>query len=78
MTEKKDASTYNFEHKRQALVAYMRVKMDEGDWHAVSDAANDLRVLEATAEGKKFLVQAGVRFREETINGQPYTVVERA
>lgn len=45
--EKKDASTYNFEHKRQALIAYMRVKMDEGDWHGVADAANDLRVLEA-------------------------------
>lgn len=25
----------------------MRVKIDEGDWHGVSDAANDLRVLEA-------------------------------
>lgn len=50
--EKKDASTYNFEHKRQALIAYMRMKMDEGDWHGVSDAANDLRVLEAQMVNK--------------------------
>lgn len=64
--------------KRQNLIEYIHQKIDEGDWHAVSDAANDLRVLEAKAEGKKFLVQAGVRVREETINGQPYTVMERA
>ena len=37
----------NFEEKRKALVEYMRLKIDEGDWHAVSDCANDLRVLEA-------------------------------
>lgn len=33
--------------RRATLVEYMRDKIDEGDWHAVSDAANDLRVLEA-------------------------------
>lgn len=39
--------TYNYEFRRKSLIEYMRVKMDEGDWHAVSDVANDLRVLEA-------------------------------
>jgi hypothetical protein len=33
--------------RRAALVAYLRVKVDEADWHGVADAANDLRVLEA-------------------------------
>lgn len=49
---KKDSGIYNFNHKRQALITYMRVKMDEGDWHGVSDAANDLRVLEAQMVNK--------------------------
>lgn len=30
-----------------ALTRYLNVKALAGDWHAVSDAANDLRVLEA-------------------------------
>lgn len=29
------------------LVQYLNVKIEECDWHGVSDAANDLRVLEA-------------------------------
>lgn len=33
--------------KIEKLIEYMRVKIEERDWHAVSDAANDLRVLEA-------------------------------
>lgn len=33
--------------KHRALVTYLRVKTDEEDRHGVSDAANDLRVLEA-------------------------------
>lgn len=32
---------------RTALIAYMKTKVEQADWHAVSDAANDLRVLEA-------------------------------
>jgi hypothetical protein len=31
----------------EALVAYLRAKVLERDWHGVSDAANDLRVMEA-------------------------------
>lgn len=30
-----------------SLVDYMRVKIDQGDWHAVADAAMDIRELEA-------------------------------
>ena len=33
--------------RREALITYMLVKVQEADWHGVSDAANDLRVLEA-------------------------------
>lgn len=32
---------------RAALIEYLRHKIDVADWHGVSDAANDLRVLEA-------------------------------
>lgn len=32
--------------EREPLLVYLRSKVDAGDWHAVSDAANDLRVLE--------------------------------
>jgi len=28
------------------LVAYLKMKVEQSDWHGVSDAANDLRVLE--------------------------------
>jgi len=31
----------------RVLIAYLRNKADIGDWHGVSDAANDLRELEA-------------------------------
>ena len=31
---------------RAALIAYMHSAMEREDWHAVSDAANDLRVLD--------------------------------
>lgn len=36
-----------YEDHHAALVAYLRVKVEAHDWHGVSDAANDLRVLEA-------------------------------
>lgn len=35
------------EERHLALVAYLKMKVEEADWHGVSDAANDLRVLEA-------------------------------
>ena len=41
----KDYSDY--ETQRDILLDYMQVMIARGDWHGVSDAANDLRVLEA-------------------------------
>lgn len=32
---------------RQVLINYLRMKVDQRDWHAVADAAMDLRELEA-------------------------------
>lgn len=41
----KDYSDYKTQ--RAILIEYMQVMIARGDWHGVSDAANDLRVLEA-------------------------------
>ncbi len=38
--------TYDEQHA--AIVADLKGKVERKDWHGVSDAANDLRVLEAT------------------------------
>ena len=38
-----------YDEKHATLVQYLLVKVQERDWHGVSDAANDLRVLEASA-----------------------------
>jgi hypothetical protein len=35
---------------RQKLIEYLLLKVGEADWHGVSDAANDLRVMEAKHE----------------------------
>jgi len=40
----------DYETQRAILLEYMQVMIARSDWHGVSDAANDLRVLEA--EGK--------------------------
>lgn len=36
-----------YQRHHDALVEYLLVKVSVADWHGVSDAANDLRVLEA-------------------------------
>lgn len=33
--------------RRLTLIEYLHVKVAQADWHGVSDAANDLRVIEA-------------------------------
>lgn len=33
-------------HSKEELISYMQVKIDIEDWHAVSDAANDLREID--------------------------------
>lgn len=42
--------TYQEQHA--ALVADLQGKLHRQDWHGVSDAANDLRVLEARQDTK--------------------------
>lgn len=36
-----------YEEHRRTLIEYLKAKTELADWHGVSDAANDLRVLEA-------------------------------
>lgn len=45
--------TFTYEQKHQFLVNYLLSKVQESDWHGVSDAANDLRVMEAKNEALK-------------------------
>jgi phage/plasmid primase-like uncharacterized protein len=35
---------------RAILIEYLQLKVAEADWHGVSDAANELRVMEARHE----------------------------
>ena len=42
----------NFEIQKQILLEYLQVMIAIEDWHGVSDAANDLRVLEAEYRGE--------------------------
>jgi hypothetical protein len=37
----------DYETQRAILLEYMQVMIARSDWHGVSDAANDLRVLDA-------------------------------
>jgi hypothetical protein len=45
----------NPEVQIQVLIEYMMVMIARRDWHGVSDAANDIRELEAEQEGPNFL-----------------------
>jgi len=44
--------TAELDHERRVLVRYLMQRVTMRDWHAVSDAANDLRVLEAYFAGR--------------------------
>lgn len=41
-----------YKERREALVAYLRMKVEEEDWHGVADAAMDLRELDAEESGR--------------------------
>lgn len=41
------AGNASYINKRINLIQYLKDRIEDSDWHAVSDAANDLRVLEA-------------------------------
>jgi hypothetical protein len=36
-----------YRRARQQMIDYLLLKVNEEDWHGVSDAANDIRVMEA-------------------------------
>lgn len=48
--------------RRVVLIEYLKMKVDERDWHGVSDAANDLRELEVEIRHEK---EARDRSREQ-------------
>ena len=61
--------------KKELLIEYIKVKLAEGDYHAVSDAANDLRVLEAREDQPKWIVEAGIEVCHKIINNEENIVV---
>ncbi len=42
----------NIQQKKKILHDYILLKLEENDLHGISDAANDLRVIEAFEAGK--------------------------
>ena len=42
-----DFTTDQLEQQIGVLVDYIRLKIEQSDWHGISDAANDIRVIEA-------------------------------
>lgn len=43
----------NYAAHRAVLIEYMKIKVEMEDWHGVSDAANDLRELDAEHRGRQ-------------------------
>lgn len=41
----------DYQQQRRILIEYLKAKVELSDWHGVSDAANDLRELEAAQRG---------------------------
>lgn len=44
-----------YQEQRTKLIEYMKMKIDQQDWHGVSDAANDLRDLDSEWKGRNDL-----------------------
>ena len=42
-----DFTTDQLEQQIGVLVDYIRLKIEQADWHGIADAANDIRVIEA-------------------------------
>lgn len=65
-----------FEEKKKILIEYMKLKIEEADWHGVSDCANDLRELEILPiKQKKILVPQGWSILDEEVNGEKIIVM---
>lgn len=45
--------------QRKVLVDYLRMKVEAEDWHGVSDAANDLREIDAELRAIKAAWEGG-------------------
>jgi hypothetical protein len=45
-----DRLQLDLEKRKAGLIAYCQIKLDAGDWHAVQDAASDIRELDAKLE----------------------------
>ncbi len=52
MNELKERQIARFCADRDRLIEYLKMKVEQADWHGVSDAANDIRVLEAANSGQ--------------------------
>jgi hypothetical protein len=50
LTPPSDRLIVELERRKVGLVAYCQIKLDAGDWHAVQDAASDIRELDAKLE----------------------------
>jgi hypothetical protein len=44
------AAVEELQQRKNNLIAYCRMKLDAGDYHAVQDAASDIRELDAKIE----------------------------
>lgn len=46
-----------YEQHHEALVQYLKAKVDQQDWHGVRDACVDLEILEAREEEARAVVK---------------------
>ncbi len=44
---------FTLQVRREILIQYLKMKVEERDWHAVADAAMDLRELEVEIKNAK-------------------------
>lgn len=46
-SQERTLSTMMNKKNREIMIEYLLLKVRQGDWHGVSDAANDIREMEA-------------------------------
>ena len=56
------------EQKIEQMIQYLQLKVLERDWHGVSDAANDIRVLEAKLDAAPKVTQGVAGSYEGTLS----------
>lgn len=45
--------SFTFQEKKDIMVNYLKLKLEEEDWHGVQDAGSDLRDIESKEEGRR-------------------------